>query len=80
LRNAQVSRSRLAKRPLFLLFLQEINSEGRSVAAEILNTGPYGKRNNSGTTAHVIQPIYLLNIFSKIAHLVKPVKRIWFIR
>ena len=33
--------------PLFLLFLQEIISEGRSFSAEILGRRPRGERNNS---------------------------------
>jgi hypothetical protein len=53
--------------PLFPLFLQEINSGRGSFAAGIHDSRGNGKRTNSGTTAHVTQPIYLLRIFDKIA-------------
>jgi hypothetical protein len=64
--------------PLFLLFLQENNSERGCLAAGILDRVGPGNQNNSGTTAQVTQPIYLLRIFAKIAHQVESVKQIRF--
>jgi hypothetical protein len=43
--------------PLFLLFLQEIISDGPSSAAEILDFRRRGERKNSGTTGDAERPV-----------------------
>jgi hypothetical protein len=51
IRISNTSRFLLDNASLFSLFLQEIISGGRSFAAEILDLGRPGERNNSGTNS-----------------------------
>jgi hypothetical protein len=75
IRISNTSRSLLDSASLFLLFLQEIISGRRPLCRR--NPGPRAvwQMNNSGTMAHIGQPICLLRILAKIAYSLKVVNQ-----